>query len=314
LHHSRLLVLLGLALAACGPLGGSPGASPSPAGGPSAPTTIGSSAPQPVSAAAFASCPVTKPVTDEHPKNANTAAFSRAWYVSSDRRLWASAGGRLWAGRSGNGSGNKVLWERPGSIVAISGKLLLEDAKAAGVPTITGPGGYETFDYQASGVTFPVPGCWQVEARADGSVLDFVALVYPRAYAAADRSCVDLKGAFDQSDAVLQASAIAVGEDLPGFASLRLSPKIVYKAPPDFGGLFDLHLDLDEVAAPRSGDGYVLFLARTDEGAWQIVCPWRTLATVDGAGAIQMVALQRGQPLLTNDVRDLDHELRGLAK
>ena len=65
-------------------------------------------------------------------------------------------------------------------IVSISGKLLDGDAKAAGAPTITGPQGYEGMDYQASGVTFPAPGCWEVEARAESSVLDFVVYVYPR--------------------------------------------------------------------------------------------------------------------------------------
>lgn len=305
----RLLILLGLTLAACEPFGNS---SPSPTAAGSVP--VATTVPPPVSAAAFRQCPLTKPVTDEHPKNTNTAAFSRAWYVSPDRRLWASAGDRWWSGRSGNGSGNKVLWERPGPVVSISGKLLLGDAKAAGVPTITGPGGYETADYQASSVTFPVPGCWEVEARAGGSVLNFVTFIYPRAYSAADRGCLDLKGTFDNSDAVLQASAVGVDEDLSGYAAVRLSPKIVYKAPVGFAGYVDLHLDLDEVAIPRSGDGYVLFLARDSEGGWQILCPSRTLATVDGAGTIQIVALRPGQRLLANDVRDLDRELRAFAQ
>jgi len=113
-------------------------------------------------------------VSDERPKNQNTASFSRIWYVSADRLLWASASVPFYVGS------NKVLWERPGSIVSISGKLLDGDAKAAGVPTITGPQGYEGVDYQASGVTFPAPGCWEVEARAASSVLDFVVYVYPR--------------------------------------------------------------------------------------------------------------------------------------
>ncbi|MDQ2912114.1 MAG: hypothetical protein M3T56_02550 [Chloroflexota bacterium] len=221
MHLSRLLILLGLTLAACEPFGNSPS---SPPARPAAP--VAATGPPPVSAAAFTQCPTTKPATDEHPKNANTAAFSRAWYVSPDRRLWASAGGRWWSGRSGNGSGNKVLWERPGPMVSISGKLLLGDAKAAGVPTITGPSGYEAADYQASSVTFPVPGCWEVEARAEGSVLNFVTFIDPRAYSVGDRGCLDLKGTFDNSDAVLQASAVGVDEDLPGYASVRLSPKI----------------------------------------------------------------------------------------
>jgi hypothetical protein len=309
LQISRVVILLGLTLTVCKPIGNLP---PSPTAAVSGP--VATTVAPPISAAAFRQCPTAKPVTDEHPKNTNTAAFSRAWYVSPDRRLWASADGRWWSGQSENGSGNKVLWERPGPMVSISGKLLLGDAKAAGVPTITGPGGYETADYQASSVTFPVPGCWEVEARAEGSVLNFVTFIYPRAYSAADRGCLDLKGTFDNSDAVLQASAVAIDEDLPGYASLRLSPKIVYKAPVGFAGYVDLHIDLDEVATPRSGDGYVLFLARDSEGGWQIVCPVRTLATVDGAGNIQLVALRPGQRLLANDVRDLDRDLRAITK
>jgi hypothetical protein len=157
----RWVVFAILTLAACGPLGGSP-ASPNL-------TSRTASAPS-----GPAGCPITAPVTDERPKNSNTASFSRGWYVSADRLLWASASGPFYVGE------NKVLWERPGSVVSITGKLLDGDAKAAGVPTITGPQGYEGFDYQASGVTFPIAGCWEVEARAESSVLDFVLYVNPR--------------------------------------------------------------------------------------------------------------------------------------
>lgn len=62
-------------------------------------------------------CRVTTPTTTEHPKDLNTAAFSRAWFVSADRLLWASATGRLSSGE------NKALWERPGTTVALTGRL-----------------------------------------------------------------------------------------------------------------------------------------------------------------------------------------------
>jgi hypothetical protein len=29
-------------------------------------------------------------------------------------------------------------------------------------------------------VVFPAPGCWEVEARAQSSILEFVVYVYPR--------------------------------------------------------------------------------------------------------------------------------------
>ena len=159
----RLVPLFALLLTACTPLADSAGG-PAPAS--ASPTSYFVDRP--------ANCPVTTPVTDEHPKNPNTASFSRGWYMSPDHLLWASASGPFFVG------GNKVLWERPGSIVQISGKLLDGDAKATGAPTISGPQGYEGSDYQASGVTFPAPGCWEVEARAERSVLDFVVYVYPR--------------------------------------------------------------------------------------------------------------------------------------
>ena len=160
----RLVPLLALVLTVCTPLADS-------AGGPSSSPLPSTASPV---AASAGSCPATAPVTDERPKNTNTASFSRGWYVSPDRLLWASASGPFYVGS------NKVLWERPGSVVTISGKLLGGDAKTAGAPTITGPEGYESFDYQASGVTFPAPGCWEVEARAESSVLDFIVYVYPR--------------------------------------------------------------------------------------------------------------------------------------
>ena len=160
----RSLIVVTLILAACTPVAGLPAAPQPPAG------TV-----QPTPTAADSSgCPATTPVSNERPKNQNTASFSRIWYVSPDRLLWASASIPFYVGS------NKVLWERPGSTVSVSGKRLDGYAKAAGVPSITGPQGYEGMDYQASGVTFPAPGCWEVEARAAGSVLDFVVYVYPR--------------------------------------------------------------------------------------------------------------------------------------
>jgi hypothetical protein len=165
--RSLRLALIAAILAACGPVAGSPAAS----GSPQPAVALVRPTPTPTETSG---CPATTPVTAEHPKNSNTAAFSRGWYVSPDRLLWASASGPFVVGS------NKVLWERPGPAVAVTGKLLSGDAKAAGVPTITGPAGYETSDYQASSVTFPVAGCWEVEARAQTSVLDFVVFVVPR--------------------------------------------------------------------------------------------------------------------------------------
>jgi hypothetical protein len=124
--RSLRLALIAAILAACGPVAGSPAAS----GSPQPAVALVRPTPTPTETSG---CPTTTPVTEEHPKNSNTAAFSRGWYVSPDRLLWASASGPFVVGS------NKVLWERPGPAVAVTGKLLSGDAKAAGVPTITGP-------------------------------------------------------------------------------------------------------------------------------------------------------------------------------
>jgi len=156
-------------------------------------------------------CRVTAPTTTEHPRDANTASFSRAWFVSPDRKLWASATGRLYAGE------NKVLWERPGTTVALTGRLWGDTSGL--VPAITSSGGYEKQSYQASGVTFPAPGCWEVVGRAAGSELRFVVSVYPETYSGARRRCEDLPDLYAQSDAVVLATSAREIPDtsFPGF-------------------------------------------------------------------------------------------------
>ena len=70
----------------------------------------------------------------------------------------------------------KVLWLKPvGSHLMVSGQRLDGEAPPLRAQR-PGPGAYRG-DYEASGVVFPAAGCWEVEARADGSVLRFVVLV-----------------------------------------------------------------------------------------------------------------------------------------
>ena len=302
-----LVVMLATGLlAACTPLAGSPAVSAE-----AAPTAAAVASPRGPDIAGVNGCPVTVPTTSEHPKNGNTAAFTTAWYVSPDRRLWASAGYRYFEG------GNKVLWERAGSRVDISGKLLSGDTKAAGIPTISGPQGYEGMDYQASGVTFPVPGCWEVEARADTSVLDFVTYVYPTEYqpAAARTGCIDLRRIYDGSLAVLTATVTAVDDDLPGFARVSFLPKTSWKMPQDGLGRFELHLDLEVYAPARASETYVLFLSHQPGRSWQIVCPFFTLATIDEGGTVHPTAIRAGsRRYLPADAAGLDREVRALAE
>lgn len=97
------------------------------------------------------------------------------YYVNNDRSLWASA---WWTGKDENyllsGADIKVGWFRPaGAELKITGRRLDEQAPPleAHIPCC-----YPT-RFQATGLSFPTEGCWEVTARAADSELSFVVLV-----------------------------------------------------------------------------------------------------------------------------------------
>ena len=266
----------------------------------------------------LSACPTTAPSTSERPQDANTAAFSRAWYVSVDRLLWASAPGRFYVG------GNKVLWERPGSRVEITGKLLSGEPLSADVLTITDPPGYESLGYQASDVTFPVAGCWIVEARAVSSVLSFVALVVPESYALAARRCQDLADIYAQSDAVVLATSAGERPDeiYRGFTWYTLYAAHVWKGTLETGPLDqrvgpEIKLLTDSEAEPRitPTTRYVLFLARDAGKPWRIICSFRSvMADLADRRLVRPTDHQQGAAIVTDaNFATLDGRLRELA-
>lgn len=306
-----LAALLGLAISGCGAPQTAP---PSPSAVRATEQPAGS-----VRASAFpaaplelSACPTTPPTTSERPRDANTAAFSRAWYVSDDRLLWASASGRFYVGA------NKVLWERPGSRVDITGKLLSGDPRAAGVPAITGPEGYESLGYQASGVTFPVAGCWIVEARAASSVVSFVAIIYPESYALAGRRCQDLADVYAQSDAVVLATSVEERPDetYRGFTWYSLLASRVWKGTLATGS--EMTLLTDSEAEPRitPTTRYLLFLARDAGKPLRIICSFRSvMADLADRRLVRPTDHQQGTAIVTDaDFATLDARLRELAK
>jgi hypothetical protein len=72
-------------------------------------------------------------------------------------------------------------WRMAGGDLTITGRRL--DAPA---PPLTSrvPGGYGNIGFQASGVTFPTGGCWQVTGSAAHTSLTFVTLVITNAHRA----------------------------------------------------------------------------------------------------------------------------------
>ena len=100
------------------------------------------------------------------------------YFVNEDRSIWASAG---WTGledtylRAGE-QGVKVGWFRPaGAELMVTGQRL--DGKAAALDAHL-PCCYPT-RFQASGLTFPTAGCWEVTARAGDEELTFILWVEP---------------------------------------------------------------------------------------------------------------------------------------
>ena len=125
-------------------------------------------------------CPFTQPVWLKPPEDAavmNPPQFGY-YFMNADHSILASAWwfeNEAYPLRAGK-DGNKVGWFRPaGADLEITGQRL--DAEA---PPLEAHASccYPT-RFQASGVYFPTEGCWEVTARAAGSLLKFVVKVEP---------------------------------------------------------------------------------------------------------------------------------------
>jgi hypothetical protein len=72
-------------------------------------------------------------------------------------------------------------WRMAAGYLTITGRRL--DAPAPPLMSMV-PGGYGDIGFQASGVTFPSEGCWQVTGQTDHASLTFVTLVITQAHRA----------------------------------------------------------------------------------------------------------------------------------
>jgi hypothetical protein len=144
------------------------------------PTSSSTPSSTPVLSSTSAACPVTEPAWVKPPEDSavqNPPAHGY-YYVNEDSSIWASA---WWTGEEqyplrAGGEGNKVGWFRPaGAELEITGKRLDGEAHPleAHVPCC-----YPT-RFQATGLYFPTEGCWEVTAKAAGSLLSFVVTVEP---------------------------------------------------------------------------------------------------------------------------------------
>ena len=226
-----------------------------------------------------ADCPVTTPViaTPPSPADSGRDSLPRGMYfVSADKQIWAPA--LEW--RLGS---QKILWLKPvGSRLTVQGRRLDGNAPPlwANIPT-----GYAG-DFQGS-TTFIIPtgGCWEVEARANASMLRFVLYIPPRQQPETAPSCVGI------DDVVRPDRIVVVGHierrvlDPSGrwaWQSVRvirnLYPYSLYRESAGVGAMLTVLQDGAREPLLAAGDDYVLVL-RGDPP--QIVCPQWTVAAVD---------------------------------
>ncbi len=132
----------------------------------------------PAESTSAGACPVSEPVWAKPPDDSAVQGSPDYgyYYVNQDRSMWASA---WWTEAEdyqlrASEDGIKVGWFRPaGAVLEITGQRLDGPAPPleAHVPCC-----YPT-RFQATGLTFPTEGCWEVTAKAGDSELSFVVSV-----------------------------------------------------------------------------------------------------------------------------------------
>jgi hypothetical protein len=164
--------------------------------------------------------------------------------------------------------------------------------------------------FQVSALYFPAGGCWEIETKADASVLRFVAQVEGPADPTVQRmQCQDLKDAMRSSDGIIVGRVEASNQDPRGYAWQNVSVGQVWKNP--YGGEFT-GVDFIQGTAEATlevGHTYLLFLKGDP---LQTVCPNQTIAEVIGNQVIslnpRLRALWSG-----NEFELLQKEVQGLT-
>ena len=223
-------------------------------------------------------CQVTTPIQVEPPEIVHESSpLPRGeYFVSADKKIWAVAG--PW--RQGS---QKVPWIKPlGSQLVIQGRRLDGDAAPLWASLADG---YDA-DFQPSRLIFPSGGCWEIEARADASMLRFVVAVAPQPEPRAAPSCADASDVLRINRPIIHGRIESSMVDASGrwaWLTVRVERDLMYP--------FALHTvlaghtlmvlqDIEREPFLARDEEYVLVL---DGAPWRIVCPLQTLAAIDSA-------------------------------
>ncbi len=267
------------------------------------PIAVGPTSTLPRTLDARTACPVTMPVAvadSEIPKDSwSDPIHSPGWYRSPDGKILAPVD-ILHVG------GNKFGWLRPaGAQMRVTGRRLDRDAPPMGasIPCCY-PGAF-----QVSGLYLPTGGCWEIEAKAEASVLSVVVYVDGPADSPVQHlHCKDLEDAVRSSDGIIVGKVVQTERDPRGYAWQSMSVVQVWENP--YGGEFtgiDLLQGTTETPL-EVRHTYLLFLKGDP---FQTVCPTQTSTEVIGNKVIslnpQAQALWSG-----NDIESLQKEITAL--
>ena len=223
-------------------------------------------------------CPLSVPIIAKPPDSPYRDPLPTGLYfISDDEAIWAVV--EPW--RQGT---QKALWIKPaGAQLALRGRRLDGDAAPLWAAI---PAGYDG-DFQPSRLLFPTAGCWEIEARANDSVLRFVYYIKPAPAPAPEPACAQI------GDVVKPDRVIIVGRveqralDASGrwlWLSVRVKQDLYpYSLRWETVGIDDvLPVLQDGRQEPllAAENDYVLAL---HGDPWQILCPRQTLAKVDYA-------------------------------
>ena len=223
-------------------------------------------------------CPVTDPTIATPPDSAHRDPLPHgAYFVSADEKLWVRAS--EW--RQGR---EKYPWVKPlNSQLVIQGRRL--DGEAPPLWADIAPG--YSRDFQPSTIIIPTAGCWEIEARANTSVLRFVVYIAPQPEPAQDLDCAQF------GEVVKPDKAIVVGRiekralDASGrwaWLTVRvmdnLYPRSFYASAVMVGIGLTVLQDAEREPLLAQGNDNLLVLRGVP---WQIACPLQTVVGVDFA-------------------------------
>lgn len=223
-----------------------------------------------------ADCPVTTPTVATPPDSKDRDPLPRGeYFISADKGIWTHTD--VWGGGS-----RKVPWVKPeGSQLTVQGRRLDGDAAPLWADISEGYAG----DFQSSRIIIPSAGCWEIEARADASLLRFVVYVPPWPEPREDPSCENLDEIVRPDRVIIAGRIESSTADASGrwaWQSVRVTRNLyLYSLYREYGSVGRVVTVLQDSAREPSraeGEEYLLVLH-----SWQVVCPQQTVAAVDFA-------------------------------